>query len=558
MFGTIRKHSTWLWGIIIAAVAVGMVAYFGPANRSVDSVLGGKNQFGVIGGKNVTQEDYLRAVAEAKLVYLTTRGEWPGPDAQRQGYDLETEAYKRLFIAYKEKELGIVVSDDEVAKAAGDNLRAFARPGTQITMEQFLQAVLKPQGVTLKDYEQFLRHQIGVRQLISAISLPGKLVSEKEARTIFEHENKERSVQVVFFSASNYLSQIKVTPEELSNFYSNQVARYRVPDRIQVSYVEFKVTNFWAEAEADMAKMTNLPALLDQEYTRRGGTNFYTDLTAEEAKSNIKSELHEQLALRAASRRANEFADPILSAKTIRQEMLAEHAKEQGLPLQISEPFDRSTPPEGLNVDEQFVRAAFSLREDDPIGGPLVGRDAIYLFTKEKEIPSQIQPLDVVRSRVTQDYLQVESTRAARDAASAFVATATNDVAGGKAFTKVCSDAKVKPILLPPFSLNTRSLPEVEEHMSLQQLKQIAFTIMIGDVSPAVPTMEGAVVTYIQSELPLDEQKVDADLPEFIKLLRQARQQEAFEEWFGREANRVLATTPVMRERAPAAGAASN
>jgi len=40
---------------------------------------------------------------------------------------------------------------------------------------------------------------------------------------------------------------------------------------------------------------------------------------------------------------------------------------------------------------------------------------------------------------------------------------------------------------------------------------------------------------------------VTAELPGFVQMFRQARQQEAFEAWFNREASRALANTPVMQ-----------
>ena len=118
---------------------------------------------------------------------------------------------------------------------------------------------------------------------------------------------------------------------------------------------------------------------------------------------------------------------------------------------------------------------------------------------------------------------------------------------------------KAKPILLPQFSLSTRKLEDIEEHISLQQFMQEAFSTPVGEVSKFVPTMAGGMVLYVQSKLPLDEKKVTAELPEFINLLRQARQREAFEQWFNHEAPQALAETPVVRrEQAVNAPAAAN
>lgn len=569
MFGTFRKHSTWLWGIIIAAMAVSLVWWTG--NQGTGSGADGSGNYGWVAGKQVTREAINHAAQEARLQYFVSRGSWPGQDAERMGFDLNLEAYKRLFIIQKQEELGIHVSTEQLARVAAENLKALSRNGAPVTMAMFEQNVLKPGGISLDDYERFLRHQLGMQQMVAAVTVSGKLVTEKEARAMFVRENQERSVQAVFFSLSNHLDSVKSTPEALTLFYSNQLARYRVPERIQVSYVGFKATNYWDDAGTDMARMTNqagvsevvrkyglqaqlagmsdISAIIDALYSSRGGTNFYTELTPEKAKEGIRGELHEQMALMNAARRANEFADPILSADTIRADMLAARAKELGVSLQVSEPFDRSSAPEGMNVSERFVRAAFNLNDYQPVSDPLMERDAVYIIARHKDIPSEVPPYDQIKDLVALDYRQSEAVRAAREAAGTFVQSATNAIAQGSAFASACSEAKVSPVLLPPFSLNTPSLPEVEQHMSLQQFKQIAFGIKVGEVSQVVRTMEGAVVAFVQSELPLDEQKVNAELPAFVKLLRQARQQEAFEDWFNREASRALAHTPVAGPR---------
>ena len=43
------------------------------------------------------------------------------------------------------------------------------------------------------------------------------------------------SAEVVFFRATNVLAGIAVSPEALGQFYTNRLADYRLPDRVQVS-----------------------------------------------------------------------------------------------------------------------------------------------------------------------------------------------------------------------------------------------------------------------------------------------------------------------------------
>jgi hypothetical protein len=233
----------------------------------------------------------------------------------------------------------------------------------------------------------------------------------------------------------------------------------------------------------------------------------------------------------------------------VKGENLAKLAQEQGLVSAVTAPFDKSSTPEGLEVTENFTRAAFGLRADEPFAGPLVGEKAVFVIAQDKSLPSEVPPFAAVAKRVEKDFIMSRATQAARAAGNTFAQNATNALANGKAFTSLCAEAGAKPVLLPPFSLSTRTLAEVEDHISLQQFKQVAFGTPVGKCSPFVPTMEGGMVVYAQSKLPLDEASVTAGLPEFAKLVRQARQSEAFQEWFGREVQQALIDTPILRPK---------
>lgn len=564
MLGTFRKHSTWLWGIIIAATAVSLVWWTGNTGTR-DSGSRGEADYGSIGGKKITAEEINAAAREVRLQYFLSRREWPDSAAQKQ---MEVEAYKRLFLIKKQEQLGIHISDQDVARIAALNLGPSKEPGVS-SMELFEKQVLIPGGLKVADYERFLRHSLGEQQLMAALGVSGELVTTRDARAIYERENQEISAQAVFFSASNFLASVSVTPAALSEFYSNQIVRYRLPERVQVSYVEFKATNHWAEAGADMARMTNqiaivelvqkyglhpslanlpnLDALVDSQYKSK--TNFYAEMTMEKAKATIKSEIQHMFALMAAGKLANAFADPLLSAEQVKAEALAKLAQEKNLPVKVSTPFDITEGPAELDKSENFAKAAFRLRDEEPIAGPIMGTDAVFVIAKNKTIPSENPPYDSVKDRVESDFKLAQATQTARMTGAMFAQSATNGLAQGKAFSALAAEAKAKAILLPAFSLGSRKLEEVEDHISLQQFMQVAFSTPVGEVSQFIPTMEGGMVLYVKDKLPLDEKKVTAELPEFLTMLRQARQREAFEQWFNHEAPQALSDTPVVRRQ---------
>ena len=120
------------------------------------------------------------------------------------------------------------------------------------------------------------------------------------------------------------------------------------------------------------------------------------------------------------------------------------------------------------------------------------------------------------------------------------------------AFAAACAVAKVKPMTLPPFSISTRKLEQVENHVSLSQFKQVAFSTPPGQMSQLQGSMDGAYAIFVQEKLPLDEAKLAANLPAFERSVRQARRAEAFNDWFRQEAEKALREVPYFQKQSPA------
>jgi hypothetical protein len=167
----------------------------------------------------------------------------------------------------------------------------------------------------------------------------------------------------------------------------------------------------------------------------------------------------------------------------------------------------------------------------------------------DKQLPSEIPALDQIRGRVTRDYQFRKAVLLARSAGTNFVRTLTENPAGVKNFASVCIAAGLQPQVLPAFSLSTRELPEVGDRANLSALKQAAFTTPIGKTSDFEEIGGGGFVVYVQSRLPIDQSKMNSELPQYATALRRERQNEAFGQWVNLEANRQLRTTPVFHQQ---------
>ncbi len=541
-----------MWLVIIAAIIVTFVFWgtqgYGPGRDG-----GGPGNYGTINGQRVTKDDYFNAQREVYLRYFFSYGDWPDASAKQTGFDVGRETYFRLLLIQKEKDFGIQIGPEAVATVAGQMLRSL-KGGYPIPLNEFVKQFLQPRGLSTDDFTRFIRHDLGIQQLMVAAGLSGQLVTPQEVRALYEREHEELSAEAVFFSASNYLASVSLTNDAVAQFYTNRMADYRLKQRVQVAYVRFNVTNLLAQAEQSLA--TNLTELVEAN-ARQLGTNLFGGAKSlEESKARIRETLIRRQALGDARRKANDFATKLLALEPPSVDNLERLARTNELTVSVSAPFDREEGPKDLVVGPNFTKAAFGLSTSEPFAGPLDGEDGAYVIAMNKLLPEEIPPLDSIRDRVVADFKYSEAVLLARTAGEAFFKAMTNSLAQGKKFTEICSDAKVLPTALPPFSISTQALQPVEDHVSLAQFKQAAFSVAYGKPNEYVPTREGGFVVFVRLRLPLNETRMKEDLPGYTARVRQTRLNEAFNLWFSREAQTGLRDTPIARAtQAPPSGA---
>lgn len=554
MFGTIRKHQKWLWAVIITLTVFSFVIYFSPYQR-VGGGLGSGSaaNLGSINGEKVTQDSYIAAAREAKLRYFLNRGNWSDKDpaAKQMGYNEERETYTRLLLLQKLRQFNLQVGGTQVAQLASEIVRGFQRAGVKSPAE-FEQRILYPNGLTLADFERSLRHELEIQQLVNLVGLGGSLLTPQEAQALYRHENEEVAAQAALFPVTNYLAGVTVPPEGVAQYFTNHMAEYRVPERVQVSYVRWDLTNYWNAGYVALTNsVTNLTQAVEETY-RRLGTNYFADAKSPaEAKQRIIHDETLRYALNLARSNANLLAETLLDKEPVRAADLEPRAKEKGLAVKVTEPFDREEGPKELKVRADFTKAAFALTQEEPVAGPILGEDGAYVLALKATFPSYIPPLDTLRDRVTRDYRSSEAVKLSHQSGEQFHQALTNGLAQGKTFPALCREAKLKTIVLPPFSRSSSSLgqAEVEDQIPIGILQEVAFKVPLGKVSGFVPLTTGGFILYVQERLPMNEQKMQQDLPKFLSMLRQTALNEAFNEWFRKQVETGLRNTPLARAR---------
>lgn len=558
MIHTIRKHSKWLLWIIAGLTIFSFVFFMGTIGTGPSRNAGGggvnTNMIGgEIYGNKVSEDLYDRVKNDVDLDYLFSNGQWPYESAET-AQRMQQSIYVRMMLVEKAKQLGVHVTDEQAETVAANFLhspplqRVFGlREDQSVPFNAFVGQVLTPRGLSADDFENFVRDDLAIEQLQSLYGLTGGLLTPQEATNEYVRENQEFSAQIVFFSASNYLNRISITPAEIGEYYTNYMADYRLPDRVQVSYVLFSGSNYLAEAQSEIGT-SNLEMEVTNAFQRYGMQATPDAKTTNEAMADIRQILLRQQGLKDAATQADNFAQSVFSMEPASPRNLAIAAHQKGLRVETPAPFGADYGPAEFVAPAAFTRTAFSLTPDAPISEPVPTPNGVYLLALETNLPSEIPPLEEIRGRVTQDLRERLAALTAQRVGTNFAHQLTLQMATGKSFAAVGFADGFEPLVLSPFSLATQDVPELGSHATVNQLKEVAVSTPPGTASGFIQTDDGGFVLFVQSRLPIDQEKMATEMPRFVAELREQRSQQAFNDWVQHEASRQLRNTPIARE----------
>jgi hypothetical protein len=516
----------------------------------------------------VKQKEWSDTMREVEIThFFRNGGNWPGSEAS--GRALDGEALQRLLLIHKLRELDIHPGTKAVAAMIQEHL------GDHVPYSRFVQEHLVPHGLSAADYDRFLLHEAGIRQLIAAASVSAKFVTAPEAEVIYRKQHEETEVQLALFWASNYLDKVAITNGAISSFYSNRVFMYRVPERTIVNYVEFPATNYFPEADKELAGVTNLSEIIDQRWSRWDTNDTFlkddkgVPLADAIAKQKIRELFRTNQALVSAHRAAAQFGNELYEMKPDpnKAENLEKLAAEKKLEVKVTKPFDLASGLEEIeaftnspsrldeNFRETFRKTALALSNAAPIQfKPIPGPQAVYVIALKGKVPPRTNPLEEISEKVTNDYRNFIAQELARTAGMTFATNVTNGLALKKSFEEICKAENVKVLDVPPFSDIMQSLTNFDARVNIRQLQYLSRDLEVGKATSYAPfSQEGGLVLYAKARPKLDDARVQAALPEFMGQLRIYRQNEAFNQWLRKQIELAKLSLPARPE--PAAGA---
>lgn len=529
MIGTIRKHSSWLWVIVVVLVISSFVIWSDARQKGTSR--GGEDNYGNLYGKPVTRDHYLRALTFVEVSELMQGGRG------RFGADKDGQIRQQLLLQAKINELGIQVSD----VAVGVYIReTFKDPATGVfNYDSLMKNLQEKARIDEASFLNYSRQQIAIQHLVELMGSAGKLVTPREAEVEFRTQNEQYIASVALFSSSNLMSSVTAKPAELTQFYSNRIVSYRIPERLVLVYVRFDASNHLAESRAQLAADGSFSNRFEQFYTQRGAENFRDDkeivLSKAAAFSKTREEAVEQGALEFARRLANKFNEDLGQQATVTPSDFAKTAAKSGVAIRSTLPFRAGERIIGLEGVTQLSQRVASLDAETPYTEPLDGNGFIIIPMLQTKLPAETPAFDSVKDRVTRDFKMDRARTVARENGQKFAAGATSALKAGTSFAQFAATQKVILSVIPPFSMAMQSLPGLDSRLNLYSVRNAVMSAKTNEVGTYTETQDGGMVVFLADKRPVTDVEVKAGMTAALEDQRQQKKMSAFQGWFAAE-----------------------
>ena len=419
---------------------------------------------------------------------------------------------------------------------------------------------------------------MGVNQLRSLAGVSGVLVSAKEAEIKFRKSNEQYEAEAIFLSHTNYLPLVQSTDEQLKKHYTNTLAKHRIPERRQLSYVTFPATNYLAEAEKkfDALKAGERELLLQAywpEITKLVGyqtnsisglaklivpvrTNEYTGMKIEEATTAIRKEilttaqgLKSGLAVIEAYKAGLDFQESLEATYKAQPALdtLEKMALLQNLTAATTLPVSME---DNIVVSLARVvpRQVFELSKtnafivgDPPLSG-LSGD--FYIASLKRIIPSRNRSFVEAKATVAADFKKAESIKLMKEAGEKIQQV----IKGGKSLAEVAKENNVTVAKLGPFDSAGGAIPGLANRANSEDFRTQALGLEVGATSELVSSStdpndtaseEAAFVVKLAAKTAVSSDKFDAEFPVYLENERAFSASRAYATWLQNEMGKL-------------------
>ncbi|HEX7227634.1 MAG TPA: SurA N-terminal domain-containing protein [Candidatus Binatia bacterium] len=234
-----KKKRSWIITILLGLIIVVFVAFYGGSQQPT----GVASDVAEVNGESISQREFIvhyqRAVERYREMFKGSLT----PELLKNlniKHSLLEEMIEARLVLQEARRLGLTATDEELMNAIAQ-IPEFHVNG-RFNKERYLQ-LLRANRLTPAQFEEDQRKQLTIQRLLGVLA-DAAHVTEDEVRERYRFEQEKINLQFVRFSASDYLSEVKVTDEEIQKFYERNKESLKEPLKVQVEYIPYPFDQF--------------------------------------------------------------------------------------------------------------------------------------------------------------------------------------------------------------------------------------------------------------------------------------------------------------------------
>jgi peptidyl-prolyl cis-trans isomerase D len=221
LFRNREKTKKYFMAAILLMVSASMLLYLVPnyntGSGSNDVVLA------KIGSDELTEADARKAIQ------VETRGKQiPAEILPNYVPQMLQEMVTDRALDYEARKLGMQVSDQDVAEYLRQNFPGLFQDGKFVGKEAYA-AMLGQQGVTIDEFEADLKRTMLINKL-REVAIEGTVVTPAEIEQEYRKKNDQIQLQYVKITQDKYKKEAEPTPEAMQQYFKTNAARYQDPE----------------------------------------------------------------------------------------------------------------------------------------------------------------------------------------------------------------------------------------------------------------------------------------------------------------------------------------
>lgn len=265
----IRNKNKWLTRFILILIAVVFIFGFGFTFVNFGSVANvPQGTAAEVNGETIPLTEYYR-VRDRLFKQFEQQGDLPDSLANLISIRALNQLIDLKLLSQNAKELGINITDKELKEAITSN-PAFQVDGEFIGYDayrNFIQQGLKEQ---VGEFEQKYKEELLAQKLINFINQTVQ-ITEEELINLYRIQNERVKISYVKISPDNYIDKVKLSEEELKDYYKSNQINYKSPQLRKIRYLKLTPAGFEKDIKITEEEIKAFYNTFKNEYVEEDG-----------------------------------------------------------------------------------------------------------------------------------------------------------------------------------------------------------------------------------------------------------------------------------------------